>query len=64
IVIVCAVAVGAFELVMLAEYEHFSVARPFYLGLAAVIAGIVALVVVARGGKEPDGASDAPRPDA
>jgi len=51
IVIITAVVIGAFELVMLAEYEHFSVARAFYLGLAAAIAGIVALVVVARGGK-------------
>jgi hypothetical protein len=50
LVILAAVAIGAFELVMLSEYEHFSVARAFYLALAAAIAGIIALVVVAKRG--------------
>ena len=48
IVILAAVAIAAFEVVMLVEYEHFAIARGFYLGLAAVIAGFIGLVVLAR----------------
>ena len=49
VVILAAVAIVAFELVMLVEYEHFNISRAFYLAIATAIVAIVAIVVIARG---------------